>query len=357
MSIRKCRALETRCYVNVRATVAGRAMSMGLALTLLFLASIVCLPIHAAENKNCGLKQLASLDLAQFPGHVLVPVTVQGKSAWMALHTGSAFSIVFDEEARAIQLKRKQLNIPSGMSLGPKGEVSEVAVADLQMDRITYRNTSFTLLSRTAYPFPASFDQRPIIGGLGMDVLSTVDFELDIAHGKLNLFSQDHCSGRVVYWGGTVASLPLKRSDFGEFYFPIKLDDKAVEAVLFSASTNSALYLDVAQKVYGLDEHSDGNKTIVQTDGKTIAYRLMSVATPAFEVRNAFVELRPQLSKSCVVAHHGSDGVGYDGCRGSHPLHLGISVLSKLRIYVATKERMLYLSPADVAAPDVRETK
>jgi hypothetical protein len=223
------------------------------------------------------------------------------------------------------------------------------------MGRVTYRNASFTLLSRGGYTFPASFAGRPIIGGLGMDVLSTVDFELDIAHGKLNLFSQDHCPGRVVYWGGTVASLPLKRGDFGELYFPIQLDGKTLEAVLFPASSHSALRTDVAQKIYGFDEHSAGNKAITEPDGRTTTYRLMNVATPAFEVRNASVELRPQNDKYCVVAHHGSDGAGYDGCRGAHPLLLGIGVLSKLRIYVATKERMLYLSPADTAATDVQQ--
>jgi hypothetical protein len=315
------------------------------------------MPIHAGESKNCGLKQLASLDLAQASGRVLVPVTVQGKTVWLALHTGSAFSLIFDEDARELQLHRKRLSLPLGWSMGQKGEVSEVAIVDdLQIGRMHYPNVSFALVSRQAYWGPIqSFDQRPIIGGLGMDVLGTVDFELDIAHGKLNLFSQDHCPGRVVYWGGTAASLPLKRGDFGEFYFPVKLDGKKLEAVMYPASANSGLRTDVAKMIYGFDEHSAENKVVTEADGKTITYRLMNVATPAFEVRNAFVELQPQSDKNCVVAHHGSDGAGYDRCRGAHPLLLGISVLSKLRIYVATKERTLYLSPADTPATDVQK--
>jgi hypothetical protein len=113
----------------------------------------------------------------------------------------------------------------------------------------------------------------------------------------------------------------------------------------------------VAHQLYGFDEHSTDNKTITEADGGTLTYRLMTVATPAFEVRNAVIELEPQRDKSCIVAHHGSDGTGYDNCRGGHPLRLGISVLSKLRIYVATKERMLYLSPADAATTGVPLTE
>ena len=47
----------------------------------------------------------------------------------------------------------------------------------------------------------------------------------------------------------------------------------------------------------------------------------------------------------------------YEGCLGIHPLALGQNVISKLHFYIATKEKMLYFTPAeasgkgDVAAP------
>jgi hypothetical protein len=331
-------------------------MNTRLELTLVFVLSMVCMPVHAGDNKNCGLKQLASLDLQKLPGRVLVPVSVQGAPVWMVLQTGSAFSLMYDENVRALQLHRMKLPLAPGVSVGQKGEVSQVAIPDdLQIGGMHYPKVSFAIVSRQGYYSPPSFDQRPIIGALGMDVLSTADFELDIAHGKLNLFSHDHCSGRVVYWSGIATSLPLKRGDYGEFYFPIKLDGKALEAELSSASENSALRADVAHRFYGFDEHSADNRTLTSATGGSHAYRFMNVATPAFEVRNAVITLDPQINPHCVIAHHGSDGVGYDGCSGPHPLTLGISVLSKLRIYVATKERVLYLSPADAAVPDAQQ--
>ena len=39
-------------------------------------------------------------------------------------------------------------------------------------------------------------------------------------------------------------------------------------------------------------------------------------------------------------------------CMAEHPLQLGSCVLSRLRIHFASKEQMLYLSPADTAAAD-----
>lgn len=320
-----------------------------LALALFLFLTAASLPVYSDENKNCHLKQLASLDLARFPGHVLAPVTIQGNSVWMSLHTGSAFGLIFEDDARALQLRQKRLPIPPGMSVGAKGEVTQVAVTDLQMGGARFRDVEFVILSRGAYA--ANFDQRPIVGGLGMDLLSRVDFELDIAHGKLNLFSQDHCRGWVVYWSGTVASIPARRSDLGELYFPIELDGKTLEAVMSPGSPQSTLRTDVARKLYGIDEHSAGNEMHPAANVKTHTHRVMNLRTPAFEVRNEAIELLPQDDNYCVVAKHGS-ATGYDGCRGEHPLQLGIDVLSKLRIYCATKEQVLYLTPADPAAPD-----
>jgi len=93
------------------------------ALGLVFLFSAVWLPVHADENEKCGLKQVASLDLAQFAGHVLVPVTIQGKSVWVSLHTGSPGSGILDDEARALQLHRQSVFVPTLTSEGTKRSV------------------------------------------------------------------------------------------------------------------------------------------------------------------------------------------------------------------------------------------
>lgn len=36
----------------------------------------------------------------------------------------------------------------------------------------------------------------------------------------------------------------------------------------------------------------------------------------------------------------------YEGCLGIHPLLLGRNVMGKQHIYIATKEKMLYFTPA-----------
>lgn len=296
-------------------------MNKRLALTLVLLLSMVYVPLHADENKNCGLEQLASLDLAQFPGHVLVPITIQGQSVWMALHTGSPVSAIFDEEVPALKLRRRDLFVGKSTSGGSMGTAAAGAVADdLQMGHLRLRDVRFVLVRRSVHSEPPTFDQRPIVGDIGMDVLSTVDFELDISHGKLNLFSQDHCPGQVVYWSGPMAAIPVKRGNLGELYFPVELDGKALEAVMWSRWQHSVLRTDVARRLYGFDEHSAGNEKLTDPD-RTLIYRVMSLATPAFQVRNAVIVLLPPHNKNCFVGKHGSKDstIGYDGC-GTAPI-------------------------------------
>ncbi len=53
-------------------------------------------------------------------------------------------------------------------------------------------------------------------GILGADMLRNVDLDLDFAAGKLNLVSQDHCSGNVVYWQApAVAVVPMTLDRWG----------------------------------------------------------------------------------------------------------------------------------------------
>jgi len=64
----------------------GASMNRRLELLLLFFLSTLCMPLHAGESKNCGLKQLASLELPKFPARVLVPITMRGSPfGWFSI--------------------------------------------------------------------------------------------------------------------------------------------------------------------------------------------------------------------------------------------------------------------------------
>jgi hypothetical protein len=184
-----------------------------------------------------------------------------------------------------------------------------------------------------------------------MDVFTHIDIELDIANRKMNLFSQDHCPGEAVYWSKTFASAPIRLGKLGEFYFPMELEGKKIETTLATGNRPTTLSTVVTRKLYNFDKNSPDIETEIDGAGRTTAhYRAMKLSGEGIQIINAQVTLidRPQ-NDSCYLSSR-SDAAGYDGCLGIHPLELGRNLLSKLRIYIATKEKALYFTPA--TAPD-----
>jgi hypothetical protein len=74
----------------------------------------------------------------------------------------------------------------------------------------------------------------------------------------------------------------------------------------------------------------------------------MKMTAQGLSVTNADVELTPG-NKNCHISLNTGPqhAAGYENCYGSPPLALGMDVLRHLRIYIATKEHMLYITAAD----------
>src|SRR5262249_42095875 len=102
---------------------------------------------------------------------------------------------------------------------------------------------------------------RTVFGVLGPDILAAVDFELDLSRGKLNLFSQDHCQGQVVYWADDWGTAQLMAGKLGTIYFAAELEGQKVEATFSLAEPFTRLNTDVTKRLYGFDEQSPGVET------------------------------------------------------------------------------------------------
>jgi hypothetical protein len=73
----------------------------------------------------------------------------------------------------------------------------------------------------------------------------------------------------------------------------------------------------------------------------------MQLDAVGFKVINAQITLRDPLTNRC---HLGTrfGAAAYEGCIGNPPLALGLNVLKKLHVYIATKEKVLYFTLTDV---------
>lgn len=216
------------------------------------------------------------------------------------------------------------------------------------MGELRFKSANFWVLPK--YEFRADLADAPVVGVLGADAFARVDIELDVAHRKMNLYSPDHCPGHAVYWSSKYDSAPIEIGWLGEFYFPMELDGRKLETTLATSNSTTTLYTDATRSLYNFDNHSADVQIETDDSGRTTAqYRAMKLSGEGLEIINARIALIDQPNGStCRLSSH-LGAVSYENCRGAHPLSLGRDVVSKLHLYIATKEKMLYFTPADAS--------
>jgi hypothetical protein len=303
----------------------------------------------AAEVKNCGLKRYASIDLvAGRNGYLLVPVTIESMRAYMVLNMAGPFSVLADSAANNLSLKASSM--PNGLQVRADGRpIQKVVVATpFILGELKFKSANF--LVTAGERFTADQADAPVVGFLGMDVFNQFDIELDVAHQKMNLFSQDHCKGHAVYWSAKYDAVPIRSGSLGEFYFPMELEGKKLETTLATSNRVTTLHTDATRALFNFDNHSPDVQTETDETGRsTSQYRAMKLSGDGIEVINARISLVDSPpNTSCHLSSH-LGAASYEGCYGMHPLALGQNVLSKLHLYIATKEKLLYFTPANAS--------
>jgi hypothetical protein len=305
---------------------------------------------QTAAPKDCRLKRVASLDVVVNPSHeIMVPVTLDGSPFRMRLTLASAASIIFKSVVTARKLPTRPLGTDA-VTYGNTRLTETARVDGLALGNARYGRADLLVLAEDG-AVPAD----DIIGNIGMDLLSSLDIELDLAHRKLNLFSQDHCPGDVVYWSATYNTAPMRRGEIGNVYFPMELEGRRIDATLATSTPVTTLTTDVTERLYGFDEHSAGVETEVTRGGSVVRqYRAMELTSSGFSVMNARIQLLPKPASCSVTVGFGKDGeAAYDrGCLGGVPLRIGMNVLEQLHIYIATKEKTLYFTVQNPEPPN-----
>ena len=214
-------------------------------------------------------------------------------------------------------------------------------------------------------------------GVLAGDLLSRYDIEIDFAARKLNYFSPDHCDGK----GGagkpaaTVAVVPITLGQTmrdtvqgngqemlngpadSHIRVPVTLDGKNFTAVVNTGAPNSTMNADVAKRVFGITADTPGSVPLGNAgndpDHKVFGHVFGSMSFDGVAVSNPHVIIRPNLvgskdpdnsvaTGSNII--HVDDGIGPE-------LTIGLDVLKNLHIYIAYKERKLYVTAAGAPPP------
>ena len=159
-----------------------------------WVALALAIASSSAHAGDCKLTQIATLPTVfDRSGGPTVPVTLGSKQAWMLVDTGGTFSmlgkhVVDETHASTSQIKGGRFSLVSNKALKEIAEVRPFALGEMKTEKF-----NFLVL-------PDGEVGSSDLGTIAPDILANFDVEFDFGHRKMNLFSQNHCAGKVVYW-------------------------------------------------------------------------------------------------------------------------------------------------------------
>jgi hypothetical protein len=312
---------------------------------------LVILPAWAEKRtaQSCQLEQLASLDIV-VAEHILLPVDYRGQTLWMVLDLGSPFGLVLPAVIEPLKLRTTKLDARPDeflMRIGGKPITATAEVDSLKLGSYRISRHDFFVDPRPL-PVEAGPD-RTVLGTLGISELRSVDFELDLLHRRLNLYSSSHCTGAAAKTWERAAQIPMGLNEFGSVLFPVEVDGSKLVATISTMDFESFMGTDVSRQVFGFDERSPEMELRVDAEHHRHGYyRLMKVVAGDLRLPDVEIRLAPGL-RSCTLSKTGMFGEvweyqGRDGhlCFAAYPLTLGRSAIEHLRLYFATQEKMIY---------------
>jgi predicted aspartyl protease len=279
-------------------------------------------------------------------GRPLVPVTLNGRRKLLLVDTGGFNSTLERATVRELGLRTIPVNMGVTTVTGASSN-DVVSVAEFLMGGARFRDHYFWI-DPDGDP-SRIIGEHEMAGLVGAEVLRNYDLELDARGGTVNLFRQDHCPGAVVHWQAErVAVIPFTLGRSLHITLPVILDGREVEAILDTGAADTVLNLSVALGDFAIDLDAPDVQRInqmqrAQREGDrrdpvaeaVYRRRFKVLEVGGLTVTNPMITLLPDLT--------GNDG-------GLPDLILGLSTLSKLHLYIAYRERKLYVTPTGSSA-------
>jgi len=309
------------------------------------LASMAAFPGFAAE---CGpLTMVTSVPMRPIAGGPPgIDALIADMRQTLLVDTGGVFSSVTKRTMRELNLKPAQSNVTATNVRGQKSDQA-VRLPSIAIGRLRQEGVNFHI--DPAADNPDDKNPQAYGGTLGPDLLQRFDADFDFANGNLNLVSPDHCKGKIVYWTApAVAIVPIRVAQFGHVFFPMTLDGKRVAVLLDTGSTDTEMNLDAARRVFNVNVNAPDVQRVGQIAGASTANiyrrRFKKLELDGVVITDPLITLLPNTMGPPPAPPTGSFFWENDDLQGLPELTLGMSVLSKLHVYIAYKERKLYLS-------------
>lgn len=230
-------------------------------------------------------------------------------------------------------------------------------VADFTMKTMQNRDVEFHISPLV----PAGVD-----GVLSLAMFAgRFDIDLNFAAHRFNLFSKEHCNGKVLYWRAPgMAALPFLVRD-NRMTARVMLEGKELTAVIDTGSPVTLLRFDAADRLFGIapgdaglalvgDNHANDRQNLYAHDFKSLSFGEVALANPHVLLTRGTMLVQgsnPNARTGSLLKN--------DATEAQPDMIIGMDMLKLVHLYIATRERMLYvtqgseLAPGDAAAQPV----
>ena len=306
-------------------------------------ASLLAAPtgvLAASCNEQLGI--IDSLDMIRLPnGRPGTTVKIAGVPKTMLLDTGGYISGITRETVQ--ELKLQQIGNNRGLTAVNGASTDTLA-------RLPFLEIGHRLQQQNALYYVLPNSSAEFGGVLSGEFFKQYDADFDFGSAKLNFFSPDHCDGKILYWKPpVVAVVPFTLDQSNHISFTMELDGRKVSGILDTGAANTSLNLNVAKNTFGVDVNSpDVQKVGEITGGYTAAvYRkqFMSLMVGDVTIENPAIDLVPDFFVGALSQAPKIGSLISDRQSRLPDLILGMSDMGKLHVYIAYKERKIYISP------------
>lgn len=302
--------------------------------------------VHAADCKPLQIVNTVKLESINNGNKVLVPVTINNTPEKFILDTGGYTS----------QISRKAV-----ATLGLREEETQEALFDLygnssrtrvQVDNLGLGQLTGHKIALHVSPLPLETD-GDAAGLLSTNLFLLYDIDLDFGAGRLNYFSQDHCDGRVAYWSERPLAMVPFALDNWHIKVPVMIDGHEAQAIIDTGADDTVMLDTIAQEKFaialGSDDaplqdtsKSDPLLKFYSHKFKSLSFEGLTVMNPRVTIMTNRVGTGAPAFKSSI---RGVLNDPYNHVR-MDDLIIGMNILKHLHIYIAYKEKKLYISPA-----------
>jgi predicted aspartyl protease len=297
--------------MGIRAISAGALCALALAM-----------PARAQGSwpAECKLVAAASLPFHLVGGQLAVDVQANGTPRQFIVNTGAFASSINEKVADDLHLQQ----------FGIRPNIRITDAGDAKATHFTHLD-SLLIGNLDAKDIRLMVQENGPDGEIAPDLLRNFDVEIDFPNRTINFFRPHPCSGKAVYWTDKFSAVDIDITKQGHIRVPVELNGRALYALLGTGNSSSLLAADIADARFGIAPQGPERITHGSQGGEVTVS-----ATPFDSLKIGDTVLQKPvigLSSSEHSAHFDESS-----------LILGMREMSKFHIYIAYRERKLYLS-------------